>query len=92
MTGVENALEDILEIEDASVKQVEYQSNSNENEMEKDRQRANDVRSKAMEKLGETQKRNCDQDGAHSRKRRSNGKDTLAFFREKNEMQQAMQK
>ena len=56
MTEVENALEDILEIEDASVKQVEYQSNSKENEVEKDRQRANDVRSKAMEKLGETQK------------------------------------
>ena len=48
MTEVEDALEDILEIEDASAKQVEYESDIKV----KEKQSAEDMRKKAMEKLG----------------------------------------
>ncbi|CAB4001787.1 Hypothetical predicted protein [Paramuricea clavata] len=56
MTEVEDALEDILEIEDASAKQVEYESDIKV----KEKQSAEDMRKKAVEKLGETHKRKGD--------------------------------
>ncbi|XP_028390651.1 uncharacterized protein LOC114515568 [Dendronephthya gigantea] len=94
MTEVEDALEDIIEIEDASTKQVEYESGVKMKEMDKEKQSAEDVRRKAMEKLGETQKRKgTDKENeGQPKKRRSNGGDTLLFLREKNVMQAEMKK
>ena len=93
MTEVEDALEDIIDIEDNSVKQVEYEADVKMKEMDKEKQTAEDVRKRAMEKLGETQKRKGDvENERRSKKKRSNGSDTLAFLREKNMMESEMRK
>ena len=93
MTEVEDALEYIIDIEDNSVKQVEYQADVKMTEMDKEKQTAEDVRKRAMEKLGETQKRKGDvENERRSKKKRSNGGDTLAFLREKNIMESEMRK
>lgn len=94
MTEVEDALEDIIEIEDASAKQVEYESGVKMKELDKEKQSAEDARKKAMEKLGETQKRKgTDKENeGQIKKKRSNGSDTLVFLREKNVLQVEMKK
>jgi hypothetical protein len=83
MTEVEDALEDIIDIEDNSLKQVEYNAEVKVKEMDKEKQSAEDVRKRAMEKLGETQKRKGDKAEADNekqpKKKRSNGSDTIAF-------------
>ena len=96
MTEVEDALEDIIDIEDNSIKQVEYEAGVKMKEMDKEKQSAEDVRRRAMEKLGETQKRNGDKASVDNerqlKKKRSNGNDTLIFLREKNAMETEMRK
>ena len=54
MTEVEesDALEDIIDIEDNSVKQLEYEADVKMNEMDKEKQTTEDVRKRAMGNLG----------------------------------------
>ena len=86
-------MEDIIDIEDNSVKQVEYEADVKMKEMDKEKQTAEDVRKRAMDKLGETQKRKGDvENERRSKKKRSNGSETLAFLREKNMMESEMRK
>lgn len=96
MTELEDALEDIIDIEDNSVKQVEYEAGVRMKEMDKEKQSAEDIRKRAMGKLRETQKRKGDRTDVdnekRSKKKRSNGSDTLAFLREKNMMESEMRK
>lgn len=96
MTELEDALEDIIDIEDNSVKQVEYEAGVKMKEMDKEKQSAEDIRKRAMGKLRETQKRKGDRTDVdnekRSKKKRSNGSDTLAFLREKNMMESEMRK
>ena len=93
MTEVEesDALEDIIDIEDNSVKQLEYEADVKMNEMDKEKQTGEDVRKRAMGKLGQSQKRKGDkavvENERRSKKRWSNGSDTLPFLREKNVME-----
>lgn len=81
MTETEQALEFIIEHEDST---EQAHKETSEKGKQKDRKEAEEVRKKAMEKLGTTQKRKSGEEGGQ-KKRRSNGSDTLTFLKEKNE-------
>ena len=59
-----------------------------------DRENTENIRKKAMERLGQTQKWKADENESEGKRRRkrSSGSDTLSFLREKNEQAQEMQK
>ena len=72
----------------------EYESDAKQKEKDQEKQGAEDIRITTMERLEQTQKRkgNKENEGKATRKRRSNGTDTLMYLREKNEMQQEIRK
>lgn len=85
MTEVEVALEELIEKEDAAETEQRVVDSQKMNSSQ-DRENAENIRKKAMERLGQTQKRQADEGESKGkkRKRRSNGSDTLNFLREKN--------
>lgn len=94
MTEVEVALEELIEKEDAAETEQRVVDNQKKMKDSQDRENAENIRKKAMERLGQTQKRQADEGESEGKKRkkRSNGSDTLNFLREKNEQVQAIQK
>ena len=94
MTEVEMALEELIEKEDAAETEQRVDENQKKVKDSQDRENAESVRKKAMERLGQTQKRKADEGESEGRKKkkRSSGSDTLNFLREKNEQVQEMQK
>ena len=87
MSEVETALEEIIEKEDASEEDQGCESEGKRKRRQQDRENTQDIRRKAMERLGKTQVKE-----ESNRKRRSNGSDTLAYSREKNETLQEIRK
>jgi hypothetical protein len=82
MSEVERALECIMEKEDAA------EELRQEGKLKKvtDKVSAEDIRKKAMESLGETQKRKGAESGiTPKKKRRSNGSETVRYLKEKHE-------
>ncbi|XP_044165093.1 inner centromere protein A-like [Acropora millepora] len=94
MTEVEMALEELIEKEDAAETEQRVVENQKKVKDSQDRENAESVRKKAMERLGQTQKRKADEGESEGKKKkkRSSGSDTLNFLREKNEQVQEMQK
>ena len=94
MTEVEMALEELIEKEDAAETEHRVVENQKKVKDSQDRENAESVRKKAMERLGQTQKRKADEgeNEGKKKKKRSSGSDTLNFLREKNEQVQEMQK
>ena len=93
MTEVEMALEELIEKEDAAETGQRVVDNQKKAKDSQDRENAENIRKKAMERLGQTQKRKADENESEGkRKKRSSGSDTLSFLREKNEQAQEMQK
>lgn len=94
MTEVEVALEELIEKEDAAETEQRVVDNQKKIKNSQDREDAENIRNKAMERLGQTQKREADEGETVGRKKRkrSSGSDTLSFLREKNEQVQAIQK
>lgn len=94
MTEVEMALEELIEKEDAAETEQRVADNQKKMKDSQDRENAENIRKKAMERLGQTQKRKSEEDEneVKKRKKRSSGSDTLNFLREKNEQVQEMQK
>ena len=94
MTEVEMALEELIEKEDAAETEQRVVDNQKKAKDSQDRENAENIRKKAMERLGQTQKRKADENESEGkrRKKRSSGSDTLSFLREKNEQAQEMQK
>ena len=94
MTEVEMALEELIEKEDAAETEQRVVDNQKKAKDSQDRENAENIRKKAMERLGQTQKRKADENESEGkrRKKRSGGSDTLSFLREKNEQAQEMQK
>ena len=92
-TEVEVALEELIEKEDAAETERRIVDNKKIKNSQ-DREDAENIRNKAMERLGQTQKREADEGESVGRKKRkrSSGSDTLSFLREKNEQVQAIQK
>ena len=88
MSEAEQALEFLIEKEDAAEEHQKEDSEEKRKKAAADRVGAEEVRRKAMERLAITQKRKAEEEGAgKSRKRRSNGNDTVNFLRERNEQQ-----
>nr|XP_058968481.1 calponin homology domain-containing protein DDB_G0272472-like [Pocillopora verrucosa] len=86
MTEVEMALEELIEKEDAAETEQKVVENQKKVKDSQDRENAESVRKKAMERLGQTQKRKADEgENEGKKKKRSSG-------REKNEQVQEMQK
>ncbi|XP_067037932.1 mRNA export factor GLE1-like [Acropora muricata] len=94
MTEVEMALEELIEKEDAAETEQRVVENQKKVKDSQDRENAQSVRKKAMERLGQTQKRKAAEGESEGKKKkkRSSGSDTLNFLREKNEQVQEMQK
>ena len=94
MTEVEMALEELIEKEDAAESEQRVVENQKKVKDSQDRENAESVRKKAMERLGQTQKRKADEGESEGtkKKKRSSGSDTLNFLREKNEQAQEMHK
>ena len=91
MTEVEMALEELIEKEDTEQRVVDNQKKATDSQ---DRENAENIQKKAMERLGQTQNRKADENESKGkrRKKRSSGSDTLSFLGEKNEQAQEMQK
>ena len=85
MTEVEMALEELIEKEDAAETEQRVAENQKKVKNSQDRENAESVRKKAMERLGQTQKRKADEGASEGKrkKKRSSGSDTLNFLREK---------
>ena len=93
MTECEQALECIIEKEDASEMMQKENTDKQKEKVTAERAAAEEVRQKAMEKLSTTKKRMESQDGNdinNPKKRRSSGSETIVFLREKNEQQLKM--
>ena len=94
MTEVEEALQEIIEIEDEAERALKDGSNEKKKNENADRAQAETMRKRAMESLGESLGKKGDdaENGNKKQKRRSNGSDTLMFLKEKSEMMHEMKK
>ena len=93
MSEVEVALEDLIEREDESDKQ--HKENQDQNlKRKEDRQQAEDIRTKSLERLGETQKRKGQDSNLQTKakKKRATGGDAVVFLRERTEAMVAARK
>lgn len=86
MSEVEKAVEQVIEMEDASDLEQQEISDEKMEKENKDRADAETMRMKAMETLGQTKNRMC-KEGEASKpvKRRSNGSDAVNYLREKSQ-------
>ena len=83
-TELDEAVEEIMELEEAAEVEQQASDGAKKEKEETDRQKAENMRKKAMEKLGETQKRSAEEgEQTGQRKKRRNGSETLLFLREK---------
>ena len=85
MSECEQALEFLIEKEDAAGEILKEASEERRRKIEADHAKAQDVRMKAMENLAGTKKRKADGTDGTGRKRRSNGNETMQILRERNE-------
>ena len=93
MSEIEQALEEIIEIEDASDQEQQEISDEKMEKENKDRVDAETIRKKAMETLGQTKTRMCSEGEASKPvKRRSNGSDAVNYLRERNQAMNELRK
>nr|XP_058972429.1 putative uncharacterized protein DDB_G0274435 [Pocillopora verrucosa] len=87
MTETDKLLEQIVEQFEESERDAGEQSEKNDQNKENERKKAEEMRNRSMEKLGETQKRKeTAEDGQQTTPRkRSSGSETLVYLREKAE-------
>lgn len=85
MTETDKLLEQIVEQFEESERDAGEQSEKNDQNKENERKKAEEMRNRSMEKLGETQKRKATaEDGQQTTPRkRSSGSETLVYLREK---------
>lgn len=88
MSEVEDMVEELIQIEDDLAERRRLNDEENKRKAEVDKENANDIRVKAMEKLGETKRRKENEAEVQKKdkRRRSNGSETIQYLREKNEL------
>ena len=86
------ALEQIVQKMDEAELANETNENSANEKRSKEMEHAKDLRGMACETLGETSKRKSEESSPAGKKKRSNGSDTLVYFRDKTEKEQEMKK
>lgn len=84
-TELDTALEEIIALEDAADVELAELNNEKKEKIEQDKLTATDMRKKAMEKLGDTQKRQRKEGDEKPRKTRRNGDGAFHFLKEKAE-------
>ena len=88
MTEGESLIEELIQMEDDSVEQQKINDENTKKKADKGRDKANDMRLKAMETLRETKrcKINKGEEQEKRKRKRSIGSETFQYLREKNEM------
>ena len=81
-TEIDIAISSILEMSEVSQVEHENEIQSKRENMESDRMKAESIRKKAMEKVGETKRRE-DEGGNKPKRQRRSGGDTFQFIRER---------
>ncbi|XP_068727930.1 mRNA export factor GLE1-like [Montipora capricornis] len=91
-TELDQALADIIEMEEVASTSQEIDEAVIKEKEDTDKQKAESIRKKAMEKLGETQKRAVEEGEQenHMKKKRRSGNETISFLREKAESEKAL--
>ncbi|XP_068671176.1 DNA ligase 1-like [Montipora foliosa] len=91
-TELDQALADIIEMEEVASTSQEIDEAVIKEKEDTDKQKAESIRKKAMEKLGETQKRGVEEGEQenHMKKKRRSGNETISFLREKAESEKAL--
>ena len=81
------AMEQIIEMQEASQLAYENESESKKEQLESERLKAEDIRKKAMEKLGDTKKRKGNDTGESkpTKKSRRTGSDAIEYLKSKSE-------
>ena len=88
-TELDNALEQIIAMEESAEMEQQENGDDKREKIERDRAKAEDMRLKAMETMGETNKRKEEQGMSNNKKRRS-GNETLIYLQEKAVKEQAL--
>ena len=85
-TEFENAMEEICEKFDAADKEQQNQSKEKKEKIEKDKKEAQEMRNKALERVGETRKKQqldgADPDVKPGKRARRSGTETIEYLRE----------
>ncbi|XP_068742434.1 uncharacterized protein [Montipora capricornis] len=91
-TELDLALADIIEMGEVTSTSQEIDEAVIKEKEDTDKQKAESIRKKAMEKLGETQKRAVEEgkQEKHMKKKRRSGNETISFLREKAESEKAL--
>lgn len=82
-TELDVAIEQIIAMEESADTEQQEASNENKEKLEADRRTAEDIRKKAMETMGKTEKRKMEEGNCgKAKKSRRNGSETLEYLRE----------
>ena len=81
MSEVEDMIEELIQIEDDSTEKQRLNDEERKKKADTDKENANDIRVQATEKLGETKRRkeNESQEQKITKRKRSNGSETLQY-------------
>lgn len=82
---LDTMLEEIVELEETALSDQLIIDDKKRDNLKKDREKAQDMRQKAMEKLSETTKRKANEENEEIKKKRRSAFDTLEYLKEKNE-------
>ena len=90
-TELDDAIEQIIAMEESADTEQQEIDDERKEKLEGDRKKAEDVRKKAMEKVGQTQRRKSDQEGSsQAKKSRRSGSETVEFLKLKAEQDRAL--
>ena len=87
---LDSMLEEIVELEETAVLDQQVVDDEKRDSLEKDREMAQDMRHKAMEKLSETTKRKAKEENEVLKKKRRSAFDTLQYLKEKTEREKGL--
>ena len=79
------AMEEICEKAEAAERDLQMMSEERKANLEKEKRQAEDMRAKALEKVGETRKREASDDVKKEKKARRSGADTITYLKERSE-------
>lgn len=87
---LDTMVEEIIELEESAAFDQQIIDDEKKDNLEKDREKAQDMRQKAMEKLSETSKRKGKEENEPVKKKRRSAFDTLQYLKEKAEREKGV--
>ena len=82
-TELDAAIEQIIAFEESADTEQQEANDENREKLQADRKKAEDVRKKAMETMGETKKRNSEEETTQAKKSRRNGSGAVEYLKER---------